>query len=77
MGKKSAQIRNKVTSSPTASPNEAEVRTFRALQRYISIPRALDKYVVLLVTFSLTLVKTKAIFEPYKKKMMNLFQTNI
>jgi hypothetical protein len=77
MGKKSAQIRNKVTSSPTASPNEAEVRTFKALQRYISISRALDKYVLLLVTFILTLGKTKAIFEPYKKNMMNLLQSII
>ena len=75
MGKKSAQIRNKVTSSPTASPNEAEVRTFRALQRYISISRALDKYVLLLVTFLLTVGITKAIFEPYKKNLMDLFQS--
>ena len=35
MGKKSAQTRNKVTSSPTASPNEAEVRT---LEHYSDIP---------------------------------------
>lgn len=62
MGKKSAQIRNKGTSSPTANSNEAEVRIFASSQPSLECfpsPRQLRS---LLVTFSLAARISKGSF---------------